>query len=175
MNIATSITRFALVSTTLSFFTIPLDTRADPVRDGEFVFDKETFRGNGRTCVTCHSRQTGTFSIQEAQRRFAKSPADPLFRAPDSDDLDGQSYDRLLSTGTIRIDVPLAANVQVVDDPSARTVAIFRATPTVKNVTTLVEFLMSDGRESTANLHGRYFHLGDGDVEHGRHHVAYNE
>src|SRR5215467_2832438 len=120
--------------------------------DGEELFDKQTFSGNGRTCVTCHSEKTGTFSIDEAQQRFAKNPNDTLFRAPDSDNLDGQTYDRLLTTGTIKIDVPLAPNVRLVDDPTARTVTIFRATPTVKNVTTLQAFLMSDGRESSSNL-----------------------
>jgi len=121
-------------------------------QNGEFLFDRETFGGNGRTCVTCHSKETGTFSIQEAQVRFARNPNDTLFRQPDSDNLDGLTYDRLLTTGTIKIDVPLAPNVRLVDDPSARTVTLFRGTPTVKNVTTLVPFLMSDGRESSADL-----------------------
>src|ERR1043165_8491496 len=119
---------------------------------GRSLFDQETFGGNGRTCATCHSKKTGTFSIEEAQTRFAKDPNDPLFRSPDSDNGDGQTYNRLLTTGTIGIDVPLAPNVQLADDPSARTVKVFRATPTVKNVTTLVPFLMSDGRESSSNL-----------------------
>ena len=35
--------------------------------NGKFFFDKETFGGNGRTCVTCHSEKTGTFPIEEAQ------------------------------------------------------------------------------------------------------------
>jgi len=119
---------------------------------GKTVFDNATFGGNGRTCATCHSQKTGTFSIEEAQARFAKDPGDPLFRQPDSDLGDAQTYDRLLTTGTIRIDVPLAPNVRLLDDPNAMTVSVFRATPTVKNVTTLVEFLMSDGRESSDNL-----------------------
>src|SRR5690349_6188708 len=68
---------------------------------GEFLFDKEIFGGNGRTCVTCHSEETGTFSIAEAAARFAKNPNDALFRAPDSDQGDGLSYTRLLTTGLI--------------------------------------------------------------------------
>lgn len=119
---------------------------------GKFLFDKETFGGNGRSCSTCHSKETGTFSIEEVEARFAANPNDPLFRVPDSDNLDGASYTRLRASGTIRIDVPLAPNVRVVGDPSARTVAIFRGTPTVKNVTTLQQFLMSDGRESSGDL-----------------------
>jgi cytochrome c peroxidase len=121
-------------------------------QNGQALFDKETFGGNGRTCETCHGKQTGTFSIAEAQARFARNPNDPLFRQPDSDSGEGQTYDRLLTTGTITIDVPLAPNLRVLDDPDARTVRVFRGTPTVKNVTTLQEFLMSDGRESSANL-----------------------
>jgi cytochrome c peroxidase len=123
-----------------------------PNPSGRSLFDQETFGGNGRTCATCHSKKTGTFSIEEAQARFAKDPNDSLFRSPDSDNGDGQTYNRLLTTGTISIDVPLAPNVQLLDDPTARTVKVFRATPTVKNVTTLVPFLMSDGRESSSNL-----------------------
>ena len=30
--------------------------------EGERLFRKETFGGNGRTCETCHSRSTGTLS-----------------------------------------------------------------------------------------------------------------
>src|SRR5215813_5953601 len=86
-------------------------------KNGQFLFDKETFGGNGRTCEVCHSKKTGTFSIEDAQTRFAKNPQDPLFRSPDSDNLDGQSYARLFDTATVRIDVPLAPNVRLVDDP----------------------------------------------------------
>jgi hypothetical protein len=79
---------------------------------GPFLFDKETFGGNGRTCGVCHGKDTETFSIEQAQARFAKNPNDPLFRSPDSDNLDGQSYERLLTSATIKIDVPLAPQRQ---------------------------------------------------------------
>jgi len=58
---------------------------ADQGKNGRFLFDNETFGGNGRTCAACHSKKTGTFSIEEAQERFAKEPNDPLFRSLDSD------------------------------------------------------------------------------------------
>jgi cytochrome c peroxidase len=122
------------------------------LRSGKFLFESETFGGNGRTCATCHGKQTGKFSIAEAQQRFANDPTDPLFRAIDSDDGDGISYARLLTTGTVRVDVPLAPNVKLVDNPSATHVTLFRGTPTTKNVTTLQHFLMFDGRESSADL-----------------------
>ena len=33
-----------------------------PQLDGKKLFDKETFGGNGRTCLTCHSERTGTLT-----------------------------------------------------------------------------------------------------------------
>src|SRR4051794_58124 len=105
---------------------------ADQGKNGQFLFDKETFGGNGRTCQTCHTLKTGTFSIEDVQQRFAKDPNDALFRVLDSDDLDGQTYGRLLNFGTVKIDVPLAPNVRVLEDPDSPTAKVFRATPTVK-------------------------------------------
>ncbi len=119
---------------------------------GKSLFDKETFGGNGRTCSTCHGKDSGTMSIDEIQKRFVKHTDDPLFRSPDSDDLDGSSFDGLLSTGTIRVDVPLPSTVKLVGNPTATKATFFRGTPSVRNVTTLQGFLMSDGRESSANL-----------------------
>ena len=39
--------------------------------EGRRLFEEETFGGNGRTCVTCHSRETGTISPQDVQARLA--------------------------------------------------------------------------------------------------------
>src|SRR5215472_2052054 len=91
-----------LISTFSSSFVAFAADPVDAAKSGQFLFDKETFGGNGRTCQTCHTLKTGTFSIEEAQQRVAKNPNYPLFRAPDSDNLDGQSYNRLLSNGTIK-------------------------------------------------------------------------
>lgn len=51
----------------------------DERREGRRLFEEETFGGNGRTCLTCHSRKTGTVSPQDARRRFEANPQDPLF------------------------------------------------------------------------------------------------
>ena len=51
------------------------------VRDGRFLFEQETFGGNGRTCLTCHARDTGTVSPLDAQRRFALNRRDPTVPA----------------------------------------------------------------------------------------------
>ena len=47
----------------------PGQLSSQPVRDfleGQRLFDRETFGGNGRTCLTCHSRETGTVSPRDA-------------------------------------------------------------------------------------------------------------
>src|ERR1044072_9634094 len=54
--------------------------------NGKPLFDHETFGGNGRTCLTCHGRDTGTISPEEVQARFADDPNDPLFVHDGSDD-----------------------------------------------------------------------------------------
>ena len=35
-----------------------------PVESGRQLFERETFGGNGRTCLTCHSRRTGGHEAQ---------------------------------------------------------------------------------------------------------------
>jgi len=50
-----------------------------PPANGRRLFTTETFRGNGRTCYTCHSLETGTVSPQDARERFRKNAKDPLF------------------------------------------------------------------------------------------------
>jgi mono/diheme cytochrome c family protein len=48
--------------------------------DGQHLFDRETFGGNGRTCVTCHMEENGTITLEAvARRRFAADPDDELF------------------------------------------------------------------------------------------------
>jgi hypothetical protein len=65
------------------------DAPPDHAMAGKHLFEKETFGGNGRTCSTCHSAATGTVSPEDAQRRFARNPNDPLFRHDGSDDFEG--------------------------------------------------------------------------------------
>ena len=42
--------------------------------EGRRLFERETFGGNGRTCLTCHSRETGTVSPEEAGRTLPRTP-----------------------------------------------------------------------------------------------------
>ena len=45
------------------------------VKDGQQLFERETFGGNGRTCLTCHSRDTGTISPQDASSASSRTLA----------------------------------------------------------------------------------------------------
>ena len=49
------------------------------LKEGRRLFDVEKFGGNGRTCRTCHDKQTGTFSPEDALTRLIEDPTDALF------------------------------------------------------------------------------------------------
>ena len=120
---------------------------AAPDRDGRFLFEKETFGGNGRACQACHSTETGTVSPGDAQRRFAMNRLDPLFRHDGSDDGQGHGVQRMLTEATILVDIPLPSNISLGDDPAARSVKLRRGIPTTLNTPALDPVLMLDGRE----------------------------
>src|SRR4051795_12620474 len=105
--------------------------------DGKRLFERETFGGNGRTCLTCHSSDTGTVSPQDAQRRFYQSGNDPLFLHDGSDDGKGTGVSRRLKNATIPVEIPLPANVSLADDPNARSVVLRRGIPSTLNTPAL--------------------------------------
>jgi cytochrome c peroxidase len=114
---------------------------------GRRLFERETFGGNGRTCLTCHSRETGTVSPQDAQQRFAANPADPLFLADGSDDGLGHGATRMQKDATVLVRIALPENVSLAHDPSARSVVLRRGVPSTLNTPALDEVLMLDGRQ----------------------------
>lgn len=116
---------------------------------GKSIFKRGTFGGNGRTCLTCHSEETGTVSLSEAQQRFAADPGDPLFLSLDSDDATGASFNRLLDYGTVLVTVPLAPGVVLADDPTATSVRLERSIPSTLDTPALDPVLMWDGRAPT--------------------------
>ena len=116
---------------------------------GRFLFDKETFDGNDRTCRTCHTKQTGALSPEQVQEAFADDPDGPLFRALDSDDGTGSSYDRLLADATVFVGVDLPDGWSLVDDPAATSVTLVRGIPTTNNTPALDPVLMADGRNAS--------------------------
>jgi cytochrome c peroxidase len=113
---------------------------------GQKLFKCETFGGNGRTCATCHSAATGTFSPAEAQALYAKDPGAPLFRKIDSDFGLGLTYTRLLNDAVIRAGVDLPPNVSILEMPGQRTVFLNRGVPTTLDTPALDPVLMYDGR-----------------------------
>lgn len=125
------------------------DDRRPERPSGKQLFERETFGGNGRTCATCHSAETGTVSPADARRRFRENPADPLFIHDGSDDGQGHGATRMLKDATVLVEIPLPPNVSLADDPSARSVIVRRGIPTTMNTPALDPVLMHDGRQPT--------------------------
>ena len=126
-----------------------------PVDSGRRLFERETFEGNGRTCLTCHSRRTGTVSPDDARERFERDAGDPLFLADGSDDGNGGGVQRMLADATVLVSVPLADNVSLADDPAARSVVVRRGIPTTLNTPSLDPVLMVDGRQPSLEAQAR--------------------
>jgi len=120
--------------------------QADTLREGRRLFDEETFGGNGRTCVTCHSRETGTLSPQDAIQRLMINPQDPLFLHDGSDDGQGNGISRITTDATILITIPLPPNVRLANSDD-RFVVVRRGIPTTLNTPALDPVLMLDGRQ----------------------------
>ena len=117
--------------------------------NGQRLFERETFGGNGRTCLTCHSEATGTVSPDEAQQRFRKNRSDPLFLHDGSDDGNGHGVKRILRDATVLVTITLAPNVSLADDPDATQVVLRRGIATTLNTPALDPVLMLDGRQTT--------------------------
>jgi cytochrome c peroxidase len=123
------------------------DGSGDQSLDPEYLFTKATFGGNGRTCVTCHTAETGTISADQVQALAASNPSDPLFQPIDSDDGSGDDYSQLRAHATFRVAIPLPAGVSLTSDPSATSVVFRRSVPTTINTPALDSIIMWDGRE----------------------------
>jgi len=119
------------------------------VSEGKRLFEQETFGGNGRTCRTCHSAQTGTVSPADAQLLFKTHPGDPLFVGDGSDDGNGHGTLRMRTDATIMMHIALAGNVTMAADPASSTMTVFRGIPTTINSPALDPVIMLDGRQPT--------------------------
>jgi len=116
--------------------------------DGKRLFEKETFGGNGRTCNTCHSRETGTLTLADVRRIVEKSDPDNLL-IHDALDENGVSTTRLQTHATIRMTIPLPPWLSLADDPGATHVTVFRGIPSTLNTPALDPVLLHDGRAPT--------------------------
>jgi len=115
---------------------------------GAYLFTKETFNGNGRSCATCHTLSSGTLSPSQVQAAWARNHNDPLFRKLDSDTGNGASYSKLLNDATVTVDIALPPNVRLANS-TARKVTLRRAVPTVFDMPRFDPVIMLDGREPT--------------------------
>ncbi len=118
----------------------------NPKKEAKRLFEEETFGGNGRTCLTCHSKKTGTLNPKQVKDLYAEDPTDPLFQLDGSDDFLGNGYSRIQADATVLVRIPLPPNVTLADDPSATSVVLRRGIPTTINTPALDPVLMYDGR-----------------------------
>jgi cytochrome c peroxidase len=123
--------------------------------DGKKLFDKETFGGNGRTCLTCHRKDTGTLTLADVQRIIEKADPDDKFLIHDALDEDGVGTTRVQAHATIRLTIPLPPWLSLADDPGARQVTVFRGIPSTLNTPALDPVLLHDGRAPTLQEQAR--------------------
>jgi hypothetical protein len=123
--------------------------------NGKKLFERETFGGNGRTCLTCHSKLTGTLTLDDIEQIIDKAdPADTLLMHDALDD-DGVGTTRIQAHGTIRLSVPLPPWLTLADDPAATHVTVFRGIPSTMNTPALDPVLNYDGRPATLQEQAR--------------------
>jgi cytochrome c peroxidase len=133
----------------LSFLKGLGETQSGPELNGKKLFERETFGGNGRTCQTCHTKQTGTLTLADVQQIIDKAdPDDPLLLHDALDD-DGIGTTRIQTHATIRYTIPLPPWVSLADDPGATHVTVFRGIPSTRNTPALDPILTHDGHAST--------------------------
>jgi cytochrome c peroxidase len=123
---------------------------------GKQLFDNAFPHTNGRACATCHVESEHlALSPQHVNALYAANPGDPLFSAIDADDPTASplTFDHL-KAGLIRVVVPLAANLDVIDfagnviTNADRTISVWRGVPTVENVAYTAPY-QYDGRAPT--------------------------
>jgi cytochrome c peroxidase len=117
--------------------------------NGKKLFERETFGGNGRTCLTCHGKLTGTLSVADVQQIIDKADPADKFLIHDALDDDGVGTTRVQTHATIRYTIPLPPWVSLADDPGATHVTVFRGIPSTRNTPALDPVLLHDGRAPT--------------------------
>lgn len=123
---------------------------------GKRLFDEPFANTNGRSCATCHVREDDTtLKPAHVEALLASDPSDPLFNRLDADDPDAEELTfEHLAKGLVRVVLPLADNVDVIDASGQvitnpeRTIEVWRAVPTVAN-TAITAPYQYDGRAPT--------------------------
>ena len=127
----------------------PVQAEPDEELNGKKLFEKETFGGNGRTCRTCHAKDSGTLTLVDVQQIIDKADPDDPFLVHDALDEDGVGTTRVQAHATIRFSIPLPPWISMADDPGATHVTVFRGIPSTRNTPALDRVLLHDGRAAT--------------------------
>ena len=123
---------------------------------GEVLFDNALPHTNGRSCATCHIA-ADHFAL--TPQHVASAPAsDPIFNRIDADDPNAATptYNHL-KAGLVRVVLPLAANLDVIDSAghvitnADRTIFVWRGVPTIENVAYTAPYQL-DGRAPTLQI-----------------------
>lgn len=124
--------------------------------DGAELFSTAFKHTNGRSCATCHVLADHTaLTPAHVSALLASNPNDPLFNPIDADDplAPNPTYEHL-KKGLVRVVLDLPDNMDLIDaagnvvTPPERTVAVWRAVPTVEN-TAITAPYQYDGRKVT--------------------------
>jgi cytochrome c peroxidase len=126
---------------------------------GKVQFDNPLPHTNGRSCGTCHvEAEHRALSPQHVMALAASNPGDVLFNRIDADDPNAAvpTYDHL-KAGLVRVVLPLAANLDVIDGAgnvvtnADRTIWVWRGVPSIENVGYTAPF-QYDGRAPTLQV-----------------------
>jgi hypothetical protein len=138
--------------------TPPPQQEPPPAPNGQQLFDSETFGGNRRTCLTCHTKENGTITLEDVARRLAADMDDELFLHDALDD-GTAGTSRLAAHATIRVEIPLPPGVTLAANPAQRSIIVNRGIPTTLNAPALdgrgVIALMLDLRDGTLEQQAR--------------------
>ena len=121
---------------------------------GKELFERPFPHTNGRACATCHVLdEATTLRPESVEKRLREDPNDPLFDRIDADDpLAAVPTFEHLKKGLVRVVLPLAENVDVIDaqgnviTPADRTIFVWRGVPSVADTASTAPYQL-DGRE----------------------------
>jgi cytochrome c peroxidase len=103
---------------------------------------------DGRSCTTCHVPDRAfTIGPADVEARYQANPNDPLFRDVDRDP-DG-TFTTLRTYALFNVIITLPDNVSDVNNPSARTITVRRAAPSLFNLYLNPGPFLADGRAAT--------------------------